>query len=82
MKYQVLKIKKISDNYYDVDMREMRWFRQSKDLIGVRVEYSAILGVVVSTGKFLHNFRQILNAYDCTDINFTEREEALPMIHN
>lgn len=81
MKYKVLNIVKVSDNYYDVDYKEIRWFRLGITYRGVRTECSSILGVIVSTGICIHNFRQILKAYDFSSVDFTQRKEPLPIVY-
>ena len=80
MKYRILKIVKVSDNFYDVDYEEVRRFRRAVTYKCVRTEFSSSLGVIVSTVEYLHNFKQILEAYNYSDVDFTERSEPLPKV--
>jgi len=83
MNYKVLKIVRISGHHYEADYEEITWFRKPKIFKRVMTEFSSTLGVVVSTGAYLHNFRQILEAYDfcpAPGIDFTQRSEPLPRV--
>lgn len=82
MKYKILKIVKVSDNFYDVDYEEIRYFRKPITYKCVRTEFSVILGCVVSTGEYLFNFKEILEAYDYSSVDFTARDEPLPRVHS
>jgi len=81
MEYKILKIVKVSDDHYDVDYEEVCWLRKPKTFKTVRTEFSSILGVIVSTGAMLHNFKQVLEAYDYSGTDFTLRDEPLPRVH-
>jgi len=80
MKYRVLKIEKVGGNFYDIDYEEVRWFREGRIYKCVRTEFSSMLAVVVSTGEFLHNMKEILAAYDYSSVDFTARAEPLPIV--
>jgi len=80
MEYKLLRISEaVKDDYYDVDLIENTWFR-TKTFTGVRVKLTGLTGKVVSTGELLFNFAEIVAAYDCVSLDFTQRFEPLPII--
>lgn len=81
MKYRILKIEKISDSYFDVDYQEMTIFRKPKTFKKIRTEYSCALGVIVSTGAYIHNFAELVTAYSDEIVDFTFTGNPLPIVH-
>ncbi len=81
MHYQLLKIRTIKPDIYEIDMVEERWIFKPKTFKGVRI-YIDVLGEATWAGtkNVVWNLRHILQAYDCTDLDFTTRTEPLPIV--
>ena len=84
MKYKLLSITRVCDDYYDIDIKEVSWFTKPDRFTNIRCDCGSVIGNIVSNNALLWNLMEITKAHhlECGEmVDFRSMKAPLPVLY-